>query len=132
MNYTIEKREGAKVREEMTYNQKGNLVEMHTITDMSTKGTLDFIEHDVQTYQYDVNNNLIRHKYCVLKNNCTIRKYVYDEQQQLVQEASFNQYDEKVSQYSIQYDKNGLKKHIYYGFDIENPEVLTTYQYEYY
>ena len=84
LNY-ISKKSGTEVREEMTYDSKGNLIKKRSIRNMNLKKkSFDWAPISTCTYMYDMNNNILEERDCKFRMLCSIYKYEYNKMQFLV------------------------------------------------
>jgi hypothetical protein len=132
LNY-ISKKSGTEVREEMTYDSKGNLIKKRSIRNMNLKKkSFDWAPISTCTYMYDMNNNILEERDCKFRMLCSIYKYEYNKMQFLVKMSQFIEHGKKQSQYIYKYEENGLRKERRYGLDFDSPEMVDTYEYDFY
>lgn len=138
LDYITEKKSDK--REEMVYDKNGNLIEKHLLSNQDK--LLGYQNKSTWTYKYNAHNHLIEEHHCESPITCFIKKYTYNEQQQLVQVSIYSDAGNEIERDVFTFYENGLlKSQAHYedralitviaGLD-EEPYTIDTYTYEYY
>ena len=111
IDYITEKKRDR--REEMVYDKNGNLIEKHILSKQDE--LLGYQNKSTWRYQYNAHNDLIEEEHCESPITCRIKKYSYNEQQQLVQVSIYSDSGSEIERDVFAFDENGLlKSHAHY------------------